>query len=131
MYVPPERILSSFSYSAFAAACFSASVSGFAGSTSSLCRISSCLALSRARARSTSRGNGPFGGGDLEIERLRSGGASRRGEGDRDVGERFRDISMGGSPGSGVGRRTADCITAAILAWTTLDGCNLYQPARA
>lgn len=114
--MPPERAVNSFSYSTLAATCFSSSESGFAGSASSLCRISSCLALSKARERSTSRGSGPLVRcGELEPSRRRTAGASRRGEGDRDTGDRLRVKGSGdGSPGSGDGSRTADCTADAM-----------------
>ena len=69
-----------------------------------------------------SRGRGPFrGGGERENDRRRKGGASRRGDGDLDVGERLREYcSIGGSFGSGDGRRTADAIAEAIFACVAL-----------
>ena len=61
----------------------------------------------------------PFrrGGGDREDERRRSEGASRRGEGERDIELRFRELlpPAARSARSGVGRRAAECIVAAIV----------------
>ena len=71
-----------------------------------------------ARERSTSRGIGPFRcGGERENDRLvRTGGASRRGEGDRDCGDRLRETnSASTSPGSGDGSRTADWTADAMI----------------
>lgn len=108
--------MSSLSYSAFAAACFSSSVIGFAGSASSFCRISSCRRRSCARARSTSRGRGPVGrGGECDIDRRRRAGASLRGEGEREGGDLFRENSSS-SPGTGEGSLTADWIAAILSA---------------
>lgn len=113
-------MLSSFSYSALAAACFSAAVRVLGGSTtSSSLRLSACLWRSSARARSTSRGSAPLlrGGGDREKERRRRGGARLWGEGERDSGDRLRAevCDWPSAAGSGEGRRTADCRTAAML----------------
>lgn len=65
---------------------------------------------------------GPCTGGerDRENDRRRSGGASLRGDGERDIELRFRECELPPmfastvSPGSGVGSRTADS-TVAIL----------------
>lgn len=113
-------MLSSFSYSALAAACFSAAVRVLGGSTtSSSLRLSACLWRSSARARSTSRGSAPLlrGGGDREKERRRRGGARLWGDGERDSGDRLRAevCDWPSVAGSGEGRRTADCRTAAML----------------
>lgn len=77
IYVPPDRMVSSRSYSFFAAACFSAAVSGFASSAFATFSLSSiCLCRSKALDRSTSRGRCPARpGGDLEKDRGRRGGA--------------------------------------------------------
>ena len=65
-----------------------------------------------------SLGRGPFrAGGDRDVDRLRMRGASRRGDGERDCGGRLREKASGStSPGSGDGRRTADCTAEAIFA---------------
>lgn len=113
-------MLSSLSYSAFAAACFSASVSGLVDPASARCRISNCRARSNALDRSTSRGRGALrGGGDVErdVVRSRRGGPCCRGDGEREIDDRVAGTSASGaSPGSGVGIRTADCIIVAIAA---------------
>lgn len=121
MYVPPDRMLSSRSYSFFAAACFSAAVSGFDSSASFVFSLSSiCLCRSSALERSTSLGSGPFlaGGGDLETDLRRSGGARRSGEGEREVGDLFlpeAEPFCSGSAGSADGSRALLSTAAAML----------------
>jgi hypothetical protein len=118
MYVPPDRMLSSFSYSAFAAACFSSPVRGFAGAASSRCRSSSWRFRSCARSLSTSRGSGSLRRGgerDREYDLRRSDGASRRGEGEREGGARLRELLSGAvSSPSTEGERATDAATVAI-----------------
>lgn len=111
-------MFNNLSYSAFAAACFSSSVRGFAGAFSSRWRSSSWRFLSIARSRSTSRGRGSLRRGgecDREYERRRSGGASRRGEGEREDGARLRVMLSGAeaSP-STEGSRAGGSTTAAM-----------------
>ena len=118
MYVPPDRMLSSFSYSAFAAACYSSAVKGFSGAASSRFLSSSWRFRSCARSRSTSRGSGSLRRGgerDREYDRRRSGGASRRGEGEREGGARLRELLSGavGSP-SAEGERATGSATMAM-----------------
>lgn len=108
MYVPPERMVSNFSYSAFAAACFSSAVIGFLEVVSgSRGRNLSRSCLSRS---SISR----FAGGPLCVCRSSSSvgaGLLLLGEGDLEGGDRFLALDGPGeysSPGGGVGKRTAD-----------------------
>ena len=109
MYVPPDRMFKSFSYSALAAACFSSAVIGL--------RAASCFSCSRTRSaswRSRSIARRSSIRGTSSSSRCESPGGERRrlGEGDREGGERFRAPAVGEiAPGGGVGTRTADCRT--------------------
>ena len=118
IYVPPDRMVNSFSYSAFAAACFSSALKGFSGAASSRFRSSSWRFRSCARSLSTSRGSGSLRRGgerDREYDRRRSGGASRRGDGEREGGARLRELLSGAvSSPSAEGERATGSATVAM-----------------
>lgn len=114
MYVPPDRMFRSFSYSALAAACFSSSVIGFL--------VASCFSRDRNRSCSMrSRSSGSRFSSRLRVPlwAVATGGdLLRRGEGDREGGDRFLRFEGPGeyaSGGGGVGRRTADRRSADML----------------
>ena len=109
MYVPPERIVSKLSYSAFAAACFSSSVMGLrrASSCSRERSLSNNIRSRSSISRSAGGRSAPF----RPFFSLRGGDLFLRGEGDRDGGARFLAEDGPGEydiPGGGVGSRTAD-----------------------
>ena len=100
MYVPPERMVSSFSYSALAAACFCSSVKAN-GLEEELCaavgRLLTCVSSVRLFAE--------------KRRLLVVSWADGPGEGEREFDERLRGPEGPGiyePPGGGVGIRTAD-----------------------
>jgi hypothetical protein len=124
--VPPERIVRSFWYSAFASACFSSAVRGFE-LVSTLCFGRSLSSSSSSRASFSCASCPPLpypSGGGLKASRSSlscfwGGGLSRRGDGDREGGDRFREEGPGEKepPGGGVGTRTADCNIIVSAIW--------------
>lgn len=124
IYVPPERIFNSFSYSALADACFSSSVMGFRAASFFSCsrtRSASWRSLSRARS-SLRRGASPSCFNE-------SPGAERRrfGDGEREGGDRLREAEGCDSPGGGVGTRTADCNTTGSVIFPRLAKKDLFK----
>lgn len=118
IYVPPDRIVSSVSYSAFAEACFSSAVKGFRLVSSDSFGLN-LASNSRSRSSISRSCSPPF---LLRSPLGPAGGGRRRvGEGDRDGGDLFLAAEGPGEyepPGGGVGRRTADdsSIVSAMVA---------------
>lgn len=110
-------MLSSLSYSALAAACFSSSVIGLRAAS----RVSrDCNLSARCRSRSFARSGSTWGKSVASLGRPPGGDLRRLGDGERDGGERFRTLDGCGeydTPGGGVGTRTADCKTTGSDIW--------------
>ena len=107
-YTPPLLFVSSSLNSFFASSVFSSAVNCFLG------RASCCCAREDALLRLDSFRRPLWRGMSRSNERRRGGDRMRRG-GDRESGERFLFPVDRVSAGSGVGRRTAEAMTSAML----------------